>query len=148
MANNYLQFSAAIENLTADELSWWQDEYYRSQEAWNRYCEGIENGGKIDGNNINAPVFSIEIEEGAGSPWIWFNADEFGDPEEVANVAQRFLKEFRPTGCFGITWSETCSKQALGAFGGGAVFVTATDIKWVNTADWLAVHEGARRKTS
>lgn len=41
----------------------------------------------------------------------------------------------------GFEWADTCSKPRLDAFGGGAMFVTATEIRGMHTSRWLAEQE-------
>jgi hypothetical protein len=47
------------------------------------------------------------------------------------------LQKFDPEGQVAFEWSEDCSKPRIDAFGGGAAFITAKEIKTMTTADWL-----------
>lgn len=49
-----------------------------------------------------------------------------------------FLAKFRPTQAHALGWASTCSKNEPDAFGGGAAFITATEIKYTNTDEWIA----------
>ena len=60
---------------------------------------------------------------------LWLYAEEFGEPNEVAWLVKKFLKQFRPDQCWSLTWATTCSKLRIGEFSGGAFFVTAEEIK-------------------
>ena len=64
-------------------------------------------------------------------------ADESGNADHVALFMQEYLKRFNPEGAFSITYSATCSKPRLGEFGGGAAFVTAEKIEWIDSHDWV-----------
>ena len=55
----------------------------------------------------------------------------------VIPLVRKFLKQFRPDDCWSLTWSETCSKPRVGQFGGGAVFVTASDVAWGGSCDFV-----------
>jgi hypothetical protein len=68
----------------------------------------------------------------------WIHASESGNLDQVASFISAFLRRFRPTHSWGLTWAETCSKPRIGEFGGGAVFVTATSIALFTAHDWLA----------
>lgn len=68
-------------------------------------------------------------------------AEESGDLECVAEFAQAYLKRFAPTGSFRLTWAETCSKMRVGQFGGGYLFVTATDQRWMTPDRWFTEME-------
>jgi hypothetical protein len=61
---------------------------------------------------------------------IWLYADEGAEIDLVAHFVQKFLRKFRPKDCWSLTYATTCSKPQVGEFGGGAVFVTAAEIKY------------------
>jgi hypothetical protein len=61
---------------------------------------------------------------------LWIYADEGSAPALVAHLVQKFLQEFRPRDCWSLTYSTSCSKPRVGEFAGGAMFVTAAEIKW------------------
>lgn len=63
-------------------------------------------------------------------------ADEAGTPELVAAFLQQYLEKFQPKGSLWFSWAYTCSKMRAGEFGGGAAFVTAKRIDFVDTALW------------
>ena len=107
MANNYLQFSEVIDNITPEEKEWWKK---RISEL------------KLDEDWMPG---SIQVEE-EGS--IWLYGEEFGDPDAVARIVQQFLFTFRPNHVFTLQWAETCSKMRIGEFSGGAMVVTAKEI--------------------
>jgi hypothetical protein len=70
---------------------------------------------------------------------VWVH-DDGGCPElEMVGVwLQEVLKAHDPKGAVGFDWGHDCSKHRVGAFGGGAVFVTAEDATWTNTSLWLS----------
>lgn len=127
MANNYLEFSEIIKNITPKELEWWEK---REQEISKAYEEDPDNA---DDDDTMCLDFNIEI----SAKQIWFNSDENGDPNKVAGIVQQFLKLFRPYECFSLTWACWCSKPRIGAFEGGAMFVTANEIKFYSAYEWL-----------
>lgn len=65
-------------------------------------------------------------------------SEENCDLDAVAIFVQAFLKKFHPDHCFTMAWSFTCSKMRSGDFGGGAVFVTADKMEYMDTHSWLA----------
>lgn len=83
-----------------------------------------------------------------GDHHIWLHRDESYDPDEIANIVQKFLKQFRPTDCFCLTWAEYCSKPCIGEFGGGALFVTADDIKSYSTYEWVEKVKAAWKRAN
>jgi hypothetical protein len=74
---------------------------------------------------------------------LWLYADENGNPDNVAHLVHKFLKQFRPNECWSLTWATTCSKPRVGEFGGGAIFVTAHEIRWENAYDFVAKNREA-----
>ncbi len=115
MSDCYLQFSEILSNLTEAEEAWLKEEL--------------------------EPGVGFEWEFDTDEEWdrhLWIYAEAFGDPEEVAVVVQKFLRQFRPYDFFTLTYSQTCSKMQVGMFSGGAVFVTAKDIEYQSANDFLA----------
>lgn len=115
MANNYLEFSEVIENLTPEEVEWWEND-----------------AEKIGGHSID--YYDFEVDE--KNKLVWFHADESGDVDDIAVVVQAFLKKFRINECFSLTWSCTCSKPRIGEFSGGGMFVTASEMKFFSADEW------------
>ena len=113
MANNYTQFSEVLPNLTDEEARWLKKQLEVG-------CEGF--GALYQ--------FDTDDERDGWGRHLWFYAEEVGDPEQVVCLVQKFLRRFRPDQYWSLTFACTCSKPRVGAFDGGAVFVTANDIKW------------------
>ncbi|MGA2258340.1 MAG: hypothetical protein ABSG53_27055, partial [Thermoguttaceae bacterium] len=58
-------------------------------------------------------------------------------------LVHKFLKRFRPDQCWSLTYANTCSKFRVGEFSGGAVFVTANEIKCQNADDFVQLQRAA-----
>ena len=137
MADNYTLFSATLDNITEEERVWWEEEVSPlSIDA--------------DEDDIKVFAFKMGIEEEAAEyypefEWayqayhnhIWIYSEEGGNLENVANTVKTFLAKFRPNEIWSMEFAFTCSKPRIGEFGGGAMIVTATDIKWLNTTTWI-----------
>lgn len=138
MADYYLQFSETLDELTPEEEQWLHEQF----------------AGDPD---TGCPVFLLDYEDrdaddtdyhfgmsfdGQGdSRHLWLYADGHGDVGRVAHLVQKFLKQFRPDESWSLGYATTCSKPRVGEFGGGAVFVTARDIRWRNVDDIIAQEE-------
>ncbi len=85
--------------------------------------------------------FAFQDEEDSRNLWLY--ADTHGDPEHVAWLVHKFLKRFHPDQCWSLTYANTCSKPKVGEFCGGAVFVTATEIKQQTADDWVQQQRAA-----
>ncbi len=81
-------------------------------------CQGFRDGWHKEDDEIKA---------------LWIYAEEHGNNDSVAYLVQLFLRQFQPNGCWSLTYSYRCSKPRVGEFGGGAVFVTAHNAKWMDT---------------
>jgi len=60
-----------------------------------------------------------------------------GGVDAVCAFIQHLLQEFDPHGKVSFEWSHDCSKPRVDAYGGGAAFITAKEIKSMSTAAWL-----------
>lgn len=124
MANYYTQYSFEIENITPEEREWVNERL-----AWDIDVEDY-------------PVYpTCRFEDEAGdSCSLWIHDDTGGgELDALAEMLQEFLVKFRPDQYITFSWADTCSKPRIDSFGGGAVFITNDDIRWMNTYDWMAV---------
>ena len=85
--------------------------------------------------------FETDTESSDGKWGLWLHSD-YGGIDAVCAFVQHLLQKFDPKGRVGLEWSNDCSKPRLDAFGGGAAFITAKEIKTMNTSDWLR-HQAA-----
>jgi len=67
---------------------------------------------------------------------IWLHSD-YGGTDAVCAFIQHLLQKFNPQGRVTFEWSHDCSKPRVDAYGGGAAFITAKEIKTMNTSDWI-----------
>lgn len=134
MADYYTHFSAIIPALTAEEAFWIRSEYERRRNM-------------EDENGFPLSDFGLSIEQdSSGSFRAWIHDDSAGNVDMVADFVQCFLKRFRPDECWGMEWSNSCSKPRTDAYGGGAIFVTAKKIESSLTYQWLTDMETKFKK--
>jgi hypothetical protein len=67
---------------------------------------------------------------------IWIHS-QYGGIDAVCAFIRHLLQKFDPKGCVTFEWSHDCTKPRTDAFGGGAAIITASEIKTMNTADWI-----------
>jgi hypothetical protein len=77
-------------------------------------------------------TFETEAEDDG----IWLHS-ESGGIDAVCAFIQHLLQKFNIAPFVAFEWSHDCSKPRTDAFGGGAAFITAKEIKTINTSDWL-----------
>lgn len=163
MANNYLEFSSTLDNLSREEEAWLREqlevvcvvagveyageqppERLVGQDCW-KGCRAWRDLAEYDPESDGLVGFGYAFVDGAGGEGrcLWFHAEENGSPEQVAHLVQKFLQRFRPDQCWALSYAFTCSKPRAGHFGGGCAFVTAQEIQWCCTADFLAARTRA-----
>lgn len=67
---------------------------------------------------------------------VWVHSENV-DVELLTVIVQPYLEKFHPNSYFGFEWSDSCSKDRLDAFGGGAVYMSAKELEVHHTKDWL-----------
>jgi|ERR1700730_8543463 hypothetical protein len=120
MPNFDMQFSEEIQELTPVEKLWCET-----------FLRRLDRVGILD--------FAYQFqEEGDGvSAWtLWLHGEETLSPTLIRFV-QRFLVRHRPEQYLAISYAQTCSRPLVGEFGGGMVFITATEAVWWDGAAWL-----------
>lgn len=60
-----------------------------------------------------------------------------GGLDAVCEFIQHLLQKFDPTSHVTFEWSHDCFKPRVDAYGGGAAFITAKEIRTMSTAAWL-----------
>jgi hypothetical protein len=55
----------------------------------------------------------------------------------VTPLVQLFIRRYHNSRYWVLEWAEASDRPHAGAFGGGAVFVTADQVEWFSTAHWI-----------
>lgn len=111
-------------------------------------AEAIRNAlaAELDRDDDASLGFEMQLAEELGPGALWLHSDEFGEPEHVIAFVLRCAAAFALTGVWGFTWSHSCSRPRLDAFGGGAHVVDlgrGESITDLDCAAWL-VEQTAR----
>ena len=174
MANNYLDFSEVIAGLTPEEEDWFRSqlatvrvfgdrEYAEDQvpdgldpcEAdWigcRAYRDVPDCAEHAKDMGMEDPGFEFSFADDHDTPdgWrrhLWIHAGEWGYVDGAAQLVRKFLRRFRPDQCWSLTYATICSKLRVGEFGGGAVFVTADEIRWQNAYEFVEQERAAFRQ--
>lgn len=151
MADNFLQFSDALDAVTSEEAAWLGRqlepiavidgrEYHEDDDAVaNRERDLSYRGFRFlrDYEDLDEDAdvrgFEAFFQDRDSASEVCLFAETNGDPGRAAHLVQKFLKRFRPDQCWSLTYASTCSKMRVGEFSGGAVFVTAEGIRWQNS---------------
>jgi hypothetical protein len=132
MANNYLQFSEVINDLSDEEIKFFHERF--SWEPPDELPEEFEWPGWFDAD-CGSVNYDYDLDRKSRS--IHFYAEEFGNVDTLCVLVKEFILKFRPDFIFSITYAETCSKMRVGEFGGGALVVSKHGIDWINTYVWV-----------
>jgi hypothetical protein len=169
VADNWLQFSEVIPNLTAEQEEWLNHQLEgiaivdgkeypnelgeekikvgRKKIAANKAefagCRAYRDMKDYDfcmqGSTVGFQ-YEFDDDRDSNTNWgrhMWLYAEEGAELDLVAHLVQKFLRKFRPKECWSLTYATTCSKPRVGEFGGGAVFVTAAEIKYENAYGFI-----------
>lgn len=68
---------------------------------------------------------------------LWLFAEENGEPWDAAVFIRYLLKYFQIKQAVTFEFAYTCSSMRPDGFGGGAYFVTADELRWCNSGDWV-----------
>ncbi len=165
MPDHHLQFAEVLPQLTVEEERWLQHqleivcvfgdqeylkddlpvELHPADAEW----EGCRAYRDLDGYESDldeSAGFDYRFSDdprGEGGRHLWLYSEECGHVDRVAHLIQKFLRDFRPHRCWSLTYATTCSKPRVGEFGGGAVFVTADDIKWHSADEFVEQQRAA-----
>lgn len=84
-------------------------------------------------NDCGQPCQTARCPDGT----LWLYAEDYGEVDLVAAAIAAWQLRFGKKEPVGIEFASTCSKPAIGGFGGGAILVRRGQIKGINTGDWL-----------
>ena len=90
--------------------------------------------------------FDMEVDHESGPGALWIHSDDYDDPEHVIRFVLLCADAFAMTGTWGFSWSYTCSRPRLDAFGGGAHVLdlrTGETIADIDCASFIAEHIAA-----
>lgn len=99
-----------------------------------------ELAAEIDAEEGTDIGFEAECDPDSGEASLWISSDCYGEPDHVIRFVLACAEAFDLQGRWGFTWSLSCSKPRLDAFGGGAQLIDLSSrrsIGWVDCADWL-----------
>ena len=81
--------------------------------------------------------FETDADNTGAKHGLWSHST-YGGVDAACAFIQHLLQKFDPQAHVTFEWSHDCSKPRVDAYGGGAAFITAQEIKTMSTADWLS----------
>ncbi len=130
-------------NLKDEEVQWLMKYVEHRHRGLN--MEGVELEDDEDGV---FPDFGFKIMHSKEwGQYAWFYAEASGSISQVAETVQEFIKVMCPKSSFSMTWADYTDKLRPGQFDGGAIFVTADDIKMFHAGEWAREQEAQFSRT-
>jgi hypothetical protein len=128
MPDYFIQFSCLLDVGTAENAS--AAETIRGELA-----------AELDRHEGVSLGFDMDVHHESGPGALWIRSDEYGEPEHVIRFVLRCAERLNLEGVWGFTWSHSCSKPRLDAFGGGAHVIdlgTRSTIDDIDCSSFLA----------
>ena len=88
--------------------------------------------------------FACQAAPGEPQPSLWLRSSDGGTDAACAFI-QHLLHQFQLREAGTVEWSHDCSKPRTDAYGGGAAFITAHELRTFNTAEWVREQLEARK---
>ena len=88
-------------------------------------------------DDMKDEIESWTFETEATPEGLWLNS-QYGGQESACAFIQHLLQKFDFAPAVAFEWSHDCSRPKTDAYGGGAAFVTATEIETFSTSEWLS----------
>lgn len=76
-------------------------------------------------------------------PSVWLHSSNGGIDATCAFI-QHLLQRFKLKEAVSLEWSHDCSRPRTDAYGGGAAFITAHELRTFNTAEWVRQQQETR----
>ena len=136
MADYYTNFSMVLSLANQTEQAYALDLAHKASLA-QQGDELPADFPKALANMIEDWQFETEPDNSGTGHGLWLHSMN-GGQDAVCGFIQHLLQKFDPQGRVTFEWSHDCSKPRVDAYGGGAAFITAKEIKSMSTAAWLS----------
>ena len=146
MDTHFRKASFVVPFANAEEEQWFR-RIILTALGWDRYDEEMRKAAH-DVEHVGEFFFHLEnkggkltndygfhVAEGDYSVWISHKADF--EPTEAALLLWAYLRKFNKKECIVFEWSNDCTRETPGAYGGGACCVTAEDYTLTGTREVL-----------
>lgn len=128
MAEFYTQFSCLLDVGSPDNAA-------QALEIYTAFCaERADEDPASEG-------FVLSIDPAHGGTTLWLRDEGSGDPEAMIQFVKCCAQTLGLSGLWGFQYANSCSRQRLGAFGGGAHVLdlaTGETVGWMDSDGWLA----------
>lgn len=135
MANYFTNFSVVLKLANKAEQDYALDLAHKANLA--RQGEELpEAFPKALADEIENWQFETDADNSGTQHGLWLHSSN-GGVDAVCAFIQHLLQKFAPESDVAFEWSHDCSQPRTDAYGGGAAFITANEIRTMSTAAWL-----------
>lgn len=136
MANYYTKFSLVMSLPNQEALDYAMGLHSRARIANQDECLEPDDLPRDWWPSLENWHHQCEPDRSPSGFGLWIHSEE-GGIDSACLFIQHLLAKYQPAECVEFQWSDDCSKPRLDAFGGGAAFITATEIRTFHTREWL-----------
>ena len=132
MSDNFCVFNEVIENCTEAELDWVAEterQLYESSD-WPDWARAAISE---DPDDLLFPMVGIDRDRRR----VAIYSDDNASPRAVVPLVQGFLRRFRPTESFALSWASGSTRPGPGELGGGAIVITADTVRTLDVWSWI-----------
>jgi hypothetical protein len=132
MSDNFTIFREVIENCTDAELDWVAetDHLLYDSSDWPDWARAMVGE---DPEDLLFPMVQVDRDRRRVVIYI----DDNASPPAVIPLVQGFLRRFRPAKTFSLSWASGSTKPGPGEMGGGAIVITATEVRRLDVWEWI-----------
>lgn len=69
--------------------------------------------------------------------FLWIYSEEYPNIDSLASIIYSVMKHYKSKKYISFEYAFTCNKLRTDGFGGGAVFINSSKIKFFNTHNWM-----------
>lgn len=69
--------------------------------------------------------------------YLWIYSEEYPNIDSLVSIIYSVMKYYNSNKYVSFEYANTCNKLRLDGFGGGAIFIARSGIKYYSTYDWI-----------
>ena len=142
---SYLMFNVAVPLASPDEWQWLRTMLQVVRHGTDqvpRFLLDFNEPDALDEQGFDVDLPTEAAPDGSIGQAMFYTVRESdpGDPDKLAHLLRKFLREFHPDRALVITWSEAHYDAVPNQCGGGAMVVTADSVTEMSTGVWAQNH--------
>lgn len=139
MADYFTTFSFEISKKDADFplediaqlIDAYREQEYDNLPTWYKDKFSIDDFGEDTVEEYMNIGYKLEDE------YLWIYSEEYPNIDALVSIINSVMKHYNSNKYVSFEYAYTCSKLRLDGFGGGAVFITSSGVKYHSTYGWI-----------